>query len=115
MLAELTIIPLTGDTQMGDEIAEVLKLIDASGLPYQLNPAGTCIEGDWDEVMPLVRRCHERVRELSPHVMTMIKIEDEAGASNKLTRNVDSIQERVGHPLGRLKTLVTPGTPPAAP
>jgi len=30
------------------EIAEVLRIVDDSGLPYQLTPAGTCIEGDWD-------------------------------------------------------------------
>jgi uncharacterized protein (TIGR00106 family) len=103
MLVELSIIPLGGDTHLSDEIAEALKIIDASGLPYQLTPAGTCIEGEWDEVIPLIRQCHNRVREMSPHVITMIKIEDDQGKRDKLTRNVASVEEKVGRKLGRIR------------
>jgi uncharacterized protein (TIGR00106 family) len=101
MLAELSIIPLGGDTHMSDELAEVLKLVDTYGLPYQLTPSGTCIEGEWNEVMELIRQCHSRVRERSPHVITMIKIEDEEGAHDKLSRNVTSVEQKVGRTLGR--------------
>jgi uncharacterized protein (TIGR00106 family) len=101
MLAELSVIPLGGDTHMSDELAEVLKLVDAYGLPYQLTPSGTCIEGEWDEVMGLIRQCHSRVREKSPHVITMIKIEDEEGAHDKLSRNVISVEQKAGRTLGR--------------
>jgi uncharacterized protein (TIGR00106 family) len=107
MLVELSIIPLGGDTHLSPEIAEALKIIEASGLTYILTPSGTCIEGEWDEVMPLVRQCHSRVREMSRHVITLIKIDDEAGASDKLTRNVISVEEKVGITLKRLKR--TPG------
>ena len=101
MLVELSIIPLGRDTHVSGEIAEALKIVDASGLPYLLTPSGTCVEGEWDEVMALVRRCHDRVRELSPHVITMVKIEDEEGARDKLTRNVASVEEKVGRTLKR--------------
>ena len=103
MLVELSIIPLGGDAHLSDEIAEALKIIDASGLPYQLTPAGTCIEGEWDELIPLIRQCHNRVREMAPHVITMIKIEDDQGERDKLTRNVASVEEKVGRKLGRIK------------
>ncbi len=101
MLIGLSIIPLRGGEHASDELVEVLRLVDESGLAYQLTPTATCIEGTWDEVMPLVKRCHERVREMSAHVVTTIKIEDEEGASNKLTSNVRSIEERIGRKLGR--------------
>lgn len=101
MLIELSIVPLGGDTHLSDEIAEVLRLVDASGLPYQLTPSGTCIEGEWDEVMGLVRKCHEVTRQRSRHVLTTISIEDEEGARDKLTRNVASVEEKVGKALRR--------------
>jgi uncharacterized protein (TIGR00106 family) len=101
MLVELSIIPLGGDTHLSTEIAEVLKLIDESGLPYQLTPSGTCIEGEWDNVMPLIRQCHDRARSTSSHVITTIKIEDEAGEQDKLTRNITSVEEKVGRALRR--------------
>ncbi|HEV8718214.1 MAG TPA: MTH1187 family thiamine-binding protein [Candidatus Binatia bacterium] len=101
MLVELSIIPVGTNPHMSAELAKALQLVDASGLPYQLTPSGTCIEGEWETVMPLIRQCHERVRKSAPHVITMIKIEDDEDEHHKLTRNVASIEEKVGHPLER--------------
>jgi uncharacterized protein (TIGR00106 family) len=101
MLVELSIIPVGINPHMSAELAKALQLVDASGLPYQLTPSGTCIEGEWDEIMPLIRQCHERVRKGAPHVITMLKIEDDEGERHKLTRNVASVEEKVGHPLER--------------
>jgi uncharacterized protein (TIGR00106 family) len=113
MLVELSLIPLGGDSHLSEEIAEALELVVASGLPYQLTPSGTCIEGEWEEVMSLVKRCHDRMREMSPHVITLIKIEDEKGERNKLTRNIASVEEKVGQTLHRGKAPMTPRTPPS--
>ena len=43
MLAEVSIIPIGGNTHSSAELAKVLKLVDESGLPYQLTPSSTCI------------------------------------------------------------------------
>lgn len=99
MLVELSILPVAGDGHLSDELAEVLKLVDSYGLPYQLTPASTCIEGQWNEVMELVRQCHQRVRAKSPHVVTIIKIEDEEGETDKLRRNVASVEQKAGREL----------------
>ena len=99
MLVELSILPLVGDGHHSDELAEVLKLIDSYGLPYQLTPTATCIEGEWNEVMELVRQCHDRVRSRSSHVVTFIKIEDEEGVNDKLTRNISSVEQKAGRQL----------------
>jgi len=101
MLIALSIVPIGGNSTSSDELVEVLKIIDESGLAYQLTPSATCVEGDWDEVMPLVRRCHERVMEMSAHVVTTIKIEDERGVADKLNRNVASLEEKLGRKLER--------------
>lgn len=101
MMVELSIIPLGPDVTWSDQLAEVIKLVDASGLAYQLQPSGTCIEGEWDAVMKLVRRCHDRVRSSSPHVITILKIEDEEGVNDQLTRNVIAVEEKVGRAASR--------------
>ena len=74
-------------------------MIEKSGVPFELTPSATCLEGTWTEVMPLIQRCHERMRVLCPHVITSIKIEDDAGATNKLKENIRSLEEKVGRPL----------------
>jgi uncharacterized protein YqgV (UPF0045/DUF77 family) len=76
MLAELSIIPVGNGGQPNQELAEILKVVDSFGLPYQLTLA-TCIEGEWSEIMELVRQCHQRARAVAPHVVTLLKIEDE--------------------------------------
>jgi len=104
MLFELSITPLGGDEHLSDELAAILKIIDESGLPYQLTPTATCIEGEWDEVMQLIRRCHEHARTGSKHVITTIKIEDDEGEQNQLVHNVASVEEKVGHALNKAKS-----------
>ena len=113
MLIDLTVLPLRGGRHISDEIAEVIKLIDAFGLPYQLTPSGTCIEGEWETVMPLVQRCHNMVRSLSSHVVTVIKIDDEFGKDNQLIGNITAIERRIGHAIGRTSRLITADTAPA--
>jgi uncharacterized protein (TIGR00106 family) len=99
MLAELSIVPVGGNTHSSAELAKILKLVDESGLPYQLTPSSTCIEGDWDEIMPLIHRCHDRARKGSSHVVTFIKLEEDEGERNKLTGNVSSVEQKRGHAL----------------
>ena len=99
MLFELTLVPVGGDSHISDELAAALQIIDSSGLPYQLNATATCVEGEWDEVMPLIRKCHDSLRQKCPHIITMIKIEDDQGETNKLSRNVAAVEQAVGHAL----------------
>ena len=101
MLAESSITPVGGDSHLSSRIAEALKIIDASGLRYQLTPMGTCVEGEWDEVINVIKLCHDRIRGLSPHVFTTVRIEDEEGEREKLTRNVSSVEEKAGRALHR--------------
>ncbi|MBD3275007.1 MAG: MTH1187 family thiamine-binding protein [Candidatus Marinimicrobia bacterium] len=95
MLVDLSVTPLTGETQISEEIARVVNIVEESGIPYQLTPTGTVIEGSWSEIMSVVEKCHNKARESAPHVITTIKIEDEEGAENKLIENVNSVQEKM--------------------
>jgi uncharacterized protein (TIGR00106 family) len=99
MLIELSVIPLGRGEHLSAALAEVLEVVDESGLRYCLTPTGTCIEGEWDAVMDLVKRCHDRARASSRHVLTTIRIEDEEGATNKLDANVDAVERAAGRKL----------------
>ena len=101
MLVELSIVPLGVGDHLSGPLADVLKIIDASGVSYKLTPAGTCREGGWDEVMELVKQCHDKVREQSGHVFTSIRIEDEEGASDKLDQNVFGVEQKAARELAK--------------
>ena len=94
MLFDLNIIPVGGDTHTSNDIAKALAVIEASGLPYQLTPAGTCIEGKWEQVMPVINECHDEVKGSNTHLITTIRIEDDAGEENKLSKNVASVAQK---------------------
>ncbi|MCI0660184.1 MAG: MTH1187 family thiamine-binding protein [Acidobacteria bacterium] len=99
MLAELSIILLGRGTELSSDLGQILKTIDESGIRYRLTPSGTCLEGEWDEVMALIKRCHQQARVVSTHVMTTVRIEDELGDNNKLNNNIDSVERAAGRPL----------------
>ncbi|HWP42892.1 MAG TPA: MTH1187 family thiamine-binding protein [Blastocatellia bacterium] len=101
MLVELSIVPLGRGDHISKDLGEILKIIDDSGLRYLLTPSGTCIEGGWDQVMALVKRCHDQARSVSPHVMTTVRIEDEEGATDKLKENTSSVERAAGRQLKR--------------
>ncbi|MEW6212859.1 MAG: MTH1187 family thiamine-binding protein [Acidobacteriota bacterium] len=102
MLVELSVTPLGRGTHISQFLAPILKVIDDSGLCYVLTPSGTCIEGDWDEVMEVVKQCHQQARKLSTHVMTTVRIEDEEGATDKLNENIVSVERAAGRELKHL-------------
>lgn len=95
MLIEFSIFPLGSDPHISEEIAEALKIVKDSGLAHQLTPMGTCVEGEWSQVFPVLERCHARVRQMAPHVVTLIQIEDDRDGGNKLHNNVESVQEKL--------------------
>lgn len=82
-------------------VAEALAIVDASGLPYKLGAMHTTIEGDSDRVMDVILRCHRRVLELAPRVLTSITIDDRKGASGRIEGKVKDVEEVLGKRLAR--------------
>lgn len=96
MLAEFSVIPIGIGESMGDQIARVLKIVDESGLAYKANPMGTVIEGSWEDVMAVIKKCHQEVIRNSPRIVTSISIDDRPGKPNRITEKLKSIEKRLG-------------------
>ena len=99
MLAVFSIVPVGAGSSIGDQLAEVLKIVDASGLPYKINPMGTVVEGEWDEVMKLIKNCHSTVMKAGERAVTTISIDDRKGKPNRIEEKVKSIERRIGKSL----------------
>ena len=98
-MAEVSIFPVGEGASLSTWVSRCLKIIDDSGLSYQLNPMGTVIEGDYDEVMAVIRECHMAVLEDTERVSTHIKIDDRKGAEDAMLKKIASVEKRVGRPL----------------
>ncbi|MBI2956906.1 MAG: MTH1187 family thiamine-binding protein [Acidobacteria bacterium] len=99
MLMELSVIPLGRGRSISADLADVVKLIDASGLDYRLTPTGTVIEGDWDPLMDLAKKCHAAMRGKTERVITLMKIDDYEQRTGRITAAVKSVEEKVGKPI----------------
>ncbi len=99
MLVSFSIIPIGVGTSIGDKIAEVLKIIDSSGLPYKVNPMGTVVEGEWDDIMKLIKKCHTTVMKTGERTITIISIDDRKGKAKRIHEKVKSIERRIGKTL----------------
>lgn len=83
------------------QIATIIDRIDRSGLPYQTHAMGTIVEGSWDDIMALIRQCHELILENNERVTTSIRIDDRKGCSGRLQGKIDSVEHRLGRKIRR--------------
>jgi len=91
--------PIGKGESVGEYVAGSLEIIDRSGLDYRLNPMGTVIEGEWDEVMGVVTECFERMRSRCDRISTVIKIDYRAGGERRIEAKVESLEARLGKRL----------------
>jgi uncharacterized protein (TIGR00106 family) len=101
MLAEFSIIPIGMGESLGAQIAKVLHIIADSGLPYKANPMGTVVEGDWDEVMALIKKCHNAILEDTGRLVTSITIDERPGKPNRIEEKIKSVEKRLGREVSK--------------
>jgi uncharacterized protein (TIGR00106 family) len=96
MLAELSVAPIDkGSEDLSKYVAEVIKIIAASGLDYEIHALGTLIEGPSDKVFEVIRKCHETMTMHSDRVLTTVKIDDRKGATGRIRGKVRSVEEKL--------------------
>ncbi len=74
VLVELSVIPLGGNGQVSDQVAKVLNIVDKTGLFHERTHTGTCVEGEWSDVSPLLYACYERVQDQAPQGFLKVSI-----------------------------------------
>lgn len=101
VLLEFSMSPLDKGESVGAYVARSLDIVDKSGIPYRLNPMGTVIEGDWDQVMAVVKLCYETMRKDCKRITCSIKIDARQGHDGRLDAKVKSVEHKLGRKLRR--------------
>ena len=99
LLAEISIWPMDKGESVGKYVARVLDVIDRSGLPYKLGPLGTCIEGDYDAVMAVIKQCHQALAADCNRIACTIKMDWRKGTQGAMEKKVKSVEQKVGRTL----------------
>lgn len=101
VLAEFSIVPLGSGESVGHYVSRAIEIVAQSGLDYRVNPMGTVIEGSWDEVMALIKRCHDEILKDCGRVLTRVVIDDRPAGGRRIEAKVSSIERRIGRVLER--------------
>ena len=73
-------------------VAAAVRVVRESGLPHETNAMFTNIEGEWDEVMAVVKRAVDVVSEVSPRVGLVLKADIRPGYHGELTAKVERVE-----------------------
>ena len=101
VLLEFSMSPLDKGVSLSPYVARSLDIIDKSGLPYQLTPMGTIVEGEWDQAMALVTACFLRMSQDCDRISTSIRIDYRAGKSGRLKSKIQAVESRLGRTLSK--------------
>jgi uncharacterized protein (TIGR00106 family) len=97
MLFAFSIAPAgLGDDSVGDIVAEAVRVVRESGLPNETTSMFTTIEGEWDEVMAVVKQAVFAVAETAPRVGLVLKADLRAGHdTGQLRGKVERVEQRL--------------------
>lgn len=98
-LMELSMIPLDKGASFSSYVAQLLDIIDTSGLPYQLTPMGTVVEGEFCELLALVEKCFCCLEEQSERISISAKFDHQRGRTGRLASKVESVERALGRAL----------------
>jgi uncharacterized protein (TIGR00106 family) len=95
VLVAFSVTPLGTGESVGDLVAEAVRVVRESGLPNRTDAMFTTVEGEWDEVMAVVRRAVDAVAARAPRVSLVLKADLRPGVTDGLTGKVATIEARL--------------------
>jgi len=76
-------------------VAEAIRIVRESGLPNETNAMFTLVEGEWDEVMDVVKRAVAAVEARAPRVSVVLKADIRPGVTDGLTSKVETVERHL--------------------
>ena len=94
-LINFSIFPLDKGESVSVYVARALKIVRDSGLAYKLNPMGTAIEGEWDEVMDVVTSCFEEIKKDCDRVYMTVNADYRKDKLERIESKVQSVESKL--------------------
>lgn len=100
MLAEFSVIPLQTD-DLSRDVARVIDVLERCEVDFHAGPMNTALQGNWDQALGAIQRCHQAVSEHHNRVITTIIIDDRIDQPHNLTEMISAVEQRLGHKVKR--------------
>jgi uncharacterized protein (TIGR00106 family) len=95
MIVAFSITPLGVGEGVAEPVARAVKVVRDSGLPNRTDAMFTTIEGEWDEVMDVVKRAVDAVAEVAPRVSLVLKADLREGVTDGMTAKIESLERHL--------------------
>jgi uncharacterized protein (TIGR00106 family) len=95
MIVAFSVTPLGVGEDVADYVADAVRVVRASGLPNRTDAMFTSVEGEWDEVMAVVRGAVEAVAARAPRVSMTLKADIRPGVTGGLDAKVESLERHL--------------------
>ncbi|MEV0359284.1 thiamine-binding protein [Nocardia sp. NPDC050697] len=96
MIIAFSVTPMGTGESVGAGVAEAVRVIRASGLPNETNALFTTIEGEWGEVMAVIKQAIDAVLVVAPRAGIVLKGDIRPGVTDAMTGKVESIERHLG-------------------
>jgi uncharacterized protein (TIGR00106 family) len=96
MLVAFSVTPLGVGEAVAEYVADAVRVVRDSGLPNRTDAMFTTVEGDWDEVMDVVKRAVEAVAAKAPRVSLILKADVRPGVTGALESKVETLERYLG-------------------
>lgn len=92
MIVAFSVTPAGGESDsVSAAVAEAVRVVADSGLPYELNAMFTLVEGEWEEVMDVVRRAVDAASVGATRASLVLKADIRPGYTGQLRAKVESV------------------------
>jgi uncharacterized protein (TIGR00106 family) len=96
VIVDFTVVPIGVGVSLSEYVAACERILQESGLTYQLHANGTNVEGEWEEVFSAIRRCHEQLHRMGvPRLHTEIKLGTRTDREQHMADKVASVKARL--------------------
>ena len=96
VILDFCVIPLGVGVSVSKYVVACEKVLQEAGLKTHLHAYGTNVEGEWDDVMAAVKRCHEVVHEAgAPRISTTIRLGTRTDREQTMDDKIQSVQSKL--------------------
>ena len=96
VIVDLCVVPIGVGVSVSEHIAACQRVLVHAGLDHELHAYGTNIEGEWDDVMAAIKRCHEVVHEMgAPRISTSLKIGTRIDREQSMADKITSVEDKL--------------------
>jgi uncharacterized protein (TIGR00106 family) len=92
VIVDFSIFPIGKEESVSKYASRAVRIIKDSGLPHHVGPMGTSIEGEWDEIMHVVKRCMEELKKDCPRLYMTMKVDCRQGESLRMGKKISSVK-----------------------